>query len=276
MLIREKIKLNYVNDLNLKFNLSSNNDFIGYQQEIDNYTFKKSELLINPINDYEIKRFKLASPTTIYFLFYRTSTSTTSTMHLTDAGFTEDELKIKSSAVGNSFFIVDIYDNYDIFNQNKLSSIYMTKITEDYYNGVRINTVESNYTISNKLSQFYYLNIPNYFIKSFIESGITSIKLYAKFSFFQAKDGILKQFYNSKYSDYLKAENLYHIIDLNLNDNTWKFQYYTVGLNEIKQTSNNNDYVNKINNNLTTINNEIPQYPSGNTFEIGTYRVRYI
>lgn len=280
MLIREKIKFSYEKDMNLKFNLSSNNNFTGYQQEIDSYTTQKSESLINPINDYEVKRFKITpSSTNIYFLFYKTSTSTTSSMNLTDAGFTENELKIKSSAVGNSFFIVDIYDSYDIFNQTKLSSIYMTKITEDIYNDKKVSTLQSSYNISNNFSQFYYLNIPNYFIKPYIESGITTIKLYAKFSFFQAKDGILKQFYNLKYSDYLNAESLCHIIYLNLNDYTWRFHYTTVpsiGLNEIKQSNSNNDYVNKINNNLTTINNEIPQYPSGGTtFEITSNRVIY-
>ena len=67
------IKTKVINDSKDKFikiRFSANDDFYGYQQEIDNLTEITSEDLINPVEDGEMRRFKVEYNTQLNFFFY--------------------------------------------------------------------------------------------------------------------------------------------------------------------------------------------------------------
>lgn len=274
MLIKERIKLNY-NNMNLKFNLSSGNNLTGYQQEIDNYTNIKSDSLINPINDLEIKRFKLSHYTEIHFNYIKNGTYNNNYLN---AGFSQIDISEKSSALLSSFYIMDIYDSYNLYNQNKLGVIFMTKIYQNIRNGIITNTTTPIYYINDNSSQFYYLNLPKHFINQI--SG-TTITIYGKLSFFQAKDGVLKLFYNN-FNRNVPMNPIYEYVKINVDlvNKTWDFDdlmspigYNILTFNEIA-TSSSNNYTDKINDDILTVDNIKPVYPAQNNFDYttGTYK----
>jgi hypothetical protein len=270
MLIKEQIKLNY-NDMNLKFNLNSNTDLTGYQQEIDKYTTTKSDNLINPINDLEIKRFKLSKYTEIFFYFNNNGSYGNNYIN---AGFSQTEINSNASTILNSFYILDVYDSYNQYNQNKLGVIYMTKIYQNINNGIVTYTTLPTYYINDGSSQFYYLNLPKYYLNQF--TGNT-ISIYGKFSFFQAKDGVLKPFYND-FNKNIPMNPIFEYvkIDVDLVNKTWNFNDYTnnkgnlLTFYEIATSTSNNNYVDKINSDIETIDDVKPVYPIENNFDYTT------
>ena len=132
-MIRQKIKLDGTT-MNLNFTLSSNDDFYGQQQEIDNLVQAVSNSLINPENDVEERRFKYNpnnSTAILNFQFYDQINNTYSSS-FTAAGFTSDEITNNRNNILNSFFILDFYDSFDVNSQNKIFTTYLTKIVNNF------------------------------------------------------------------------------------------------------------------------------------------------
>lgn len=252
-MIKEKIKYNG-NDMNLKISLSSEDNFIDYQQEIDNLTQFTSIDLVNPVSDGEIRRFKVKPNTntlisTINFWFYY-STLGNYSRDYTNVGFTNDEISYNKNNFLKSFFILDYYDTYDINSQTKIFTTYITKKSSSPTFPLSANT------------QQYYQNIPLSYINS--QTGTTTTG-YTKFSFYNAKNGIVTLFYNNDNVGMTTQEKYYFKTELDLSNQTWKIMtqsYLAITATEII----NNQYINRVNATYIKFDDLKQTYPSGNTY----------
>lgn len=265
-IIKEKVRYNYNgisgDTLNMKISLGSRDAFTGYEQEIQNLTEFTGTDLVNPLIDGEMRRFKYAgNSTTINFNFYNTGGTWQNTFLY--AGFTANEIVFHATNTYNSFFILDYYDSYNSYTQNKIFTTYLTKILREpppYY---------STYTISAAINnQFYCWLVPQSYINERTGNTVTG---YTKFSFYNAKTGKVQLFYNSDNSGLLTSEKLYFKTLLNLSNKTWQIVTPSLtmfGLIIAKELpyGTNVLYADKVNNTVNTIGNLAPNYPSGNTF----------
>jgi len=259
-MIKEKIKYNGL-DLNLNFSLDSKDDFLDYQQEIDTLTQVLSVSLINNSVDQEVRRFKISTSTNLNFYLYNT-TGNTYANNLYATGFNSNEIQYNNNVL-NSFFILDFYDSIDINTQNRIFTSYMTIINQTNASTTYIlNTSNSN--------QFCYLYVPLSYIN--IQTGST-VTGYSKFSFYNAKTGSVKIFFNNDNSTLTNNERMLFKTELNLSNKTWKFDTRSFPnlfmFEEIKSTA----YINRINAAVPKFNNKQQLYPTGNTFnyKTGTY-----
>jgi hypothetical protein len=250
------------NTMNLKINLGLHNNFTGYQQEIDNLTSFTTTDLVNPETDAELRRFKLYDDSNLYntasisFLFYNKITQVHIANFITN-DFTPFEISSKTKNITNSFFILDYYDSYNEYNQNKIFRTYLTKIT----------TIPI-YTIIN--TQFYYLNIPVWYIDSITGNTTTG---YIKFSFYNAKTGKIVLFYNHDNQSLLTSEKMFFKTELDLVNKTWYIDTPSYPLMKAYELESNALYTNRINATNTTFDNLQQTYPTGNTFnyQFGNY-----
>ena len=246
-LIQEKIR-NIGVDSSLRIALSSNNNFIGYQQEIDELVKNTASDLINPVIDVEKRKFKL-TPTVpfINFSFYFNNN-----ISFTGATFTPTEISGNSINKLNSFFIFDFYDTYDPNTQIKLFTTYLTKLGQ-----------YPVYRISSSLDQIYYFYVPVSYIESL--TGLTSI-VYLKLTFYCAKTGKIIQFYNSNNAGYFTAEKMYFKVELDLVNKMWKI-LNIINFNVIaKELMNSSLYSKRINDTYNKYSGSTQQYPSGSTY----------
>jgi hypothetical protein len=252
-IIREKIRFNDSlsgTTMNLIIPIGSNDNFTGYQQEVDNLTQFTALDLVNPVSDAEKRRFKLnPNPNSSINLYFKFGSSNQATF--TAAGFTQEEINTGSDSILNSFFILDFYDTYDFYNQTKIFTTYLTKIG-----------TSSAYNIGSS-NQFYYWYVPMSYINSFTGSTTTG---YVKFSFFNAKTGKLQLFYNENNTTPESAERLFFKVQMDFPNKTWKFltsNYPTINASEIL---NNVLYTTKVNNTFAKTEDLQQKYPSGSTF----------
>jgi hypothetical protein len=254
-LIKETIRYNN-QDMNLKIKLSTHDAFTGYQQEIDNLTQITTASLINPVNDNEMRRFKHYTDvnTTLRFQFYN-STLDMYFYLFAPAGFTPVELATKSFSALNSFFMLEYFDSYDIYNQNKIFATYLTKIG-----------VSPSYTINpTSDNQFYRWYVPISYIDS--QTG-TTVTGYTKFSFYNAKRGKIHVFYNQDNESLSSAERMYFKTRLNLINRTWEIvtpSFPIITGKELKYTT-YQQYTDRVNDTIDNFENLTQSYPSGNTF----------
>jgi hypothetical protein len=240
--------------VNIKFNLSSDNNFLGYQQEIDNLTQGVSDTLINPNVDLEERRFKYAfhSPAVRFnFYFGSIPTNTFEAIGFTTSGLTQQQLNVL-----NSFFIFELYDTYNVSTQIKILTTYITQIG-----------VVPQYT-ANSSNQIYNLYVPIPYIKNILaQSGSTGIATgYTKISFYNAKTGKIILFYNPTYA--LNTTPLYMFFPTRLNTNakTWEFLPASTAIFSANQIWENPAFTKKVNDTVNNFNNEEQKYPSGQTF----------
>lgn len=267
-IIRKTIKLNPYSvsgitassGTTIRFSLDSGDVFTGYQQEIDNLTSFTTTDLINPATDAEKRRFKhfTNANTLIQFQFYNSGAGTFSPL-LTNNGFTSSELAGPTTNVLNSFFILDFYDSFDVYNQNKIFSTYLTKIVSN-------TSVIPSYTINPTVNnQFFRWYIPVSYIDSF--TGNTAIG-YTKFSFYNAKTGKIVVFGNFDNYGLGTPQRLYFQTELNFVNKTWRIitpSYPTIRAKEIPSIV-NTLFVDKINNTFDNFDNLKQNYPTGTTF----------
>jgi len=248
------------NFVNIKIPFGNNDNFLGLQQEIDAQTQFVTNELINPAVDEERIRYKATNTPTdaiISFWFYNGTYVNT----FIGAGFTSYEYQSNSDNFNNSFFILDLYDTYDINTQTKIFTTYLSK---------KGNTIPQ-YRISANTSQFYYLHIPMSYIDN--QTGNTSI-CYAKFMFYNAKTGNVATFYNDDNSLATNAMRIHFEIELNHTSKTWRFiapHYPNIWAYEIT----NAQYANKTNNTVDNLTISQPNPPSGNTFSYTDTKIIY-
>lgn len=253
MFIKEK-KLNNGLDGYIRISLSSSDEFLGHQQEIDNLTKFKSDDLVNPVVDVEKRKFKLdpSIASTLIKFYFSGSTS------FVNAGFTNSEISGDSRNIKNSFFILDFYDSFDPNVQNKIFKTYLTKL--DY---------EPVYNITDNLSnQLYYWYVPVSYIVGNTGNTVTG---YVKFSFYNAKTGSLTIFYNNDNNALTTPEKYYFEVYLNFSNRTWKFKNNNVNAIEQKYTGAIN-YNNRVNDTFDKVSLEKQVFPTGNTYNYRTNR----
>jgi len=253
-------------DLNvfLNISLSSKQDFYGYQQEIDKSATIAGEEHINPIVDGEIRRFKFVNTiaSTMKYYFY---TTTQPANNFIAAGFTIDELSTITTTTTNSFFILDCYDTFDSYTQTKLFTSYLTKIgkiPEYKYDSINNNATNN---------QYYYLNVPQSFIDN--NSGQTSVIVYVKYSFYNAKTGYVHLFYNKENELLTTPEKMYIKCRLNFLTNTWTFATTNTTAINLYELNPSSGYAERTNNGVDNNNRKQQDYPTGNAFnrETGGY-----
>jgi hypothetical protein len=265
-IIKEKIK--YLGaDMNLKFNLGSNDGFLGYQQEIDNLTQVVSLDLVNPELDVEERKFKYIpniGPLTLQFNFHLPPGNNFLSTFLV-VGFNGNEITGNSSNILNSFFIMDFYDTFDVNTQVKIFTTYLTKLIsmDAYGNKTYIPTYTINAGVPNQL---YYWYIPVWYINANLTG--TTITGYTKFSFYNAKSGTTALFYNYDNESLSTPEKMYFKTELNLLNKTWKILTPPSHANVViaNQLWTSPEYNQKVNDTITNFNNEQQNYPSGSTF----------
>ena len=259
--------------------LSSSDDFTGQQQEVDTLTDSTSMELINAIVDAEVYKFKYSpSEEAIDILYYFYDNGYGA--YFTKAGFTSDEISIFDRKVLNSFFILEVYDSYDMYNQNLIFTTYLTKILN---NGITDPTstlyTRPIYRIHNDtINQLYNWYIPNSYIDNQLNSGNTVATCYALFKFYNAKTGKVISFSNGDNSNLVTNEAIFFKAELNLLNRTWKFFPKTppnIRAYEMNPTI-NEKFVNKVDNRMDKFSELKQTFPTGNEFkdEDGTYNTR--
>lgn len=257
-LIKEKIKFNNQNN-SIKLNLINKKNVVGLQQSINNFIEQETGLSINPANDGEKLRYLPSADVTYSFNFFNITANTFSTS-LNNAGFTNEEISTINDSIIKSFYIVQIYDNFDSDNQTLLHT--------GYYNGFSWALEEGSnsvYSFLNKNVEFTNYYFSNNFIDTL--SGQTT-NLYSRFYFYNAKNGRLQVFLNQNNENLTTEEKLYFTLTLNPVSKTYTYLSSTLLIKETR----NNLFIDKINNTLTSLNNEKQIFPSGNLFNTdGTY-----
>lgn len=251
-IIREKIRYTG-NTTNIKFSLSSDDSFLGYQQEIDNLTQVVSIDLINPHVDLEERRFRNSLNGLNVMTFQFTLNGVTYATDYKNAGFTTAEIATNSLNKLNSFYMFEYYDTYDVNTQTKIFTTYISKLET-----VPQFTIDSN-------NQIFHLYVPITYMNTLIESGITTVTGYMKISFFNAINGQLVLFNNTTYSNLSTPQKMYFNTELDLLNKSWKFINPSVITG--KQLWISGDYVNKINNSFSKFDNEKQNYPIGSIFD---------
>ena len=235
---------------NIKFDLSSGDGFLGYQQEIDNLTQGVSVDLINPDVDVEERRFKYVfhSPAVQFNFGFGSPVPVVSFL---SAGFTYPELLQKQLNALNSFFIFELYDKYDVSTQVKILTTYITKIG-----------TTPQYTLD-PTNQLYYLYVPMPYINAQSGSTVTG---YTKISFYNAKTGKVILFYNPTYALNTTPLFMFFPTKLNIIAKTWEFLPASTATFNGWEIYQNPAYVTKVNDTVKNFNNEAQDYPSGSTF----------
>ncbi len=253
----ETIKFNN-KDMNIKFTLKADVDFIDYQQEIDNLTQFTGIDLINPVVDAEVYRFVYSPSVELTFDFTNTGSVDNGFI---DAGFTQNEIDTRDISILNSFFILDFYDTFDVNTQSKIFTTYLTKLG-----------TSPTYTLSNTtINQLYGLYVPSSY---FVGKTTPIVSGYAKFSFYNAKSGNggIALFQNQDIVG-TTPEKMFFKIELDSINRTWKFITTTPNKLKAKQLPSNSAYSDKINDTYDKFENKKQLYPNGNMFNVadGSY-----
>jgi len=277
-IIKEVIKSNGL-DTTIKFSLGANNRISGYQQEIDNLTEETKEDLVNPIIDNEVRRFQydsaLAGSSYLWFFFSANGVTAYNTFLPNAAGFSVDEINSRDDKILNSFFIMDFFDTYDTNTQSKIFTIYNTQVLD----GETYLTMPTpKYRLfEDTRNQFYNWYVPKSFID--IQTGST-ITGYVRFSFYNAKTGVLALFYNQDNGGLTTPEKMYFKAQLDLDKMTWILIYDGTNPSpsfppdaKAFQIPFTHPYSQRVNDAMDNFDNQQQDYPSGDAFdtEDGTY-----
>lgn len=248
MLIKEKILFSG-KDIKIKLPLSTNTNLSGLQQSISEYIERETGLSINPATDGETFRLLLNNLTQTYTFKFHNGTSYSNT--LLNAGFTTEDIEFGTEFIKSSFYIMQVFDSINGDNQTLLHS--------SFYNGYNITGSTSTYTINSTL-EFPNLYIEEDFLNSTSASTIT---VYSKFYFFNAKLGKLHSFLNES-SELLTTEDKMYF-PLKINKNTRRYSFNN-GISVSCKEMINVNYNQQINDSLDIFSREKPTYPTGNTF----------
>jgi len=266
MSIKETIKLNGT-DAFINIPLSIGNNFMEYQQEIDNATEEAKEESINEVIDYEVRRFiyNVPSETEVGFYF---GTGHKLEFGPDGAGFTASEISSNSNKLLNSFFILDFYDSFDNQTQTKIFTTYLTQILDGETDaGEPIPKYIIN---SETINQLYCWYVPKDYLDPYLYSGYTIVVGYVKFSFYNAKTGKIKLFYNKANDGLSTPEKMYFEAYLYPQTNGWRFSTDSLEVYEVSALS---AYAQRVNNRVENFDSLQQLYPNGNVFdkEDGTY-----
>jgi len=244
----------------IDFNLDSNEDFIGYQQSIDNLTSFKTMNVVNDVVDAEKRKFNFSNESgsqIIKFWFLNPSKVHQNTF--TAAGFTQDEITNTSKSLLNSFFILDFYNTPIIAKQKKLFTSYLTKVLNQ--STLPTYTIPLILDESNR-NELYYMYISRSYINQQTQPIITG---YTKISFFSGHDGSIKTFQYNGFSYSSSQQKLFMRTELNFSGRTWRFipSSNTIDLYQLD----GGEYDNRMNDTFDKENITNPSYNSNKIFD---------
>lgn len=243
-------------DINIKFSLDTQIDILGHQENINNFVDEQTDLVINEPLDNDISIIKKNDSKSILFK-YGLNDEYYSTLE--NVGFTLKMIKTKELPVVKSFYMFEVFNNFNISNREKLSITYLPLVNlTDYGLSTQYNSLNQY--------EFTDLYIPNYLINTleFINDEVT---LYGRFTFYNA---ILKKFHlfineNNKLLFTDKREMIEIIY--NRNNNTYSFKDPNIVMYE----NTNLEYSQNMNDTILNRDNVKPIYPNGKTFSNGNY-----
>jgi len=262
-IIQHKI-INNGKDKIIKIALTQPIDYLGYEESLDNFINETTNNNINDVDDSEKFKFKYLDSNknnkiNIYFKYYSGNTYDYNYKFI---GFVEDDINFNKTSFKNSFYVIDVFDNYNTQIQNKVTSNYLTVLG---------NSINSNYIIdyTGNSKQLSYLYIPVNFIENVVTGN--TITLYVRLSFYNAKTGKLHLFYNSENEFLLTEEKYYYKILLDKTNKSFKYIVNNIDIIPLEVI--NNEYIDKFNRSLTILPQKQQNYPAGNTFNYidGTY-----
>ena len=264
-IIKENIWYNG-EDMNLKINFGAHDNFDGWQQEIDRQTTVVAADSINDVVDEETRRFAKEGGTGNQRLKFKFTTGVIGYSYAF-AGFTLEEIEIKSLNFRNSFWIFDYYDSFDSNSQQKIFSTYLTKI-----GNAPTYTTNTEFNISGKDDQLYYWYVPQSYIDTITGGTVTG---YMKISFFNAKDGKVYLFINKANESFYTGQRMYFEVTLDVINNTWLFatSNYPIVEGEILL---NSIYVDRVNDTVDDFDNQRQVPPTGNTFTYNFTKANYV
>ena len=244
-------------DVNIKIPLAATSSLNGLQQAINDYVARESALSINAVTDGETYRF-LYGDTDPKLFDYEFSNGGNYASFFTYAGFTTEEINNLADVFTNSFFIMQIYDSTVSENQ--------TLLHNSYYNGFSFSGNTSEFNLD-KTSEFMNLYIPEWFIN---ENTGDTITVFATFLFYNAKTGKLLVFYNKDNESDTTEDKMYHdvILDVDYLNRNYTLPTGAMNMKELD----NAQYTDKVNESISSFENQQPQYPEGKQFNAdGTY-----
>ena len=259
---REKIKFRN-RDIKIPISISSSNSRNGQQEDIDQYVREKTGLSINNIIDGEKTPYFLNFSRNFTFKFFFSQLGIYLN-NLRVAGFTLDELNKYNENVLNSFFIAETFDTFKSEIQNKLSTNFFSGYDFlNIKNGVNLD--QTTYLLNSSNNEFNIQYITNSVI-----TGNT--KIYTRYSFYNGKTGKLHIF---RYPAANNSGELGNYVEYDLNYNSKNYGnggVTNIILEEIPY-SNNQNYIDRINETLESINVQKPTYPINPIFDpnTGTY-----
>ena len=266
MNIKQKIKFNVGEDINLKLGLSKNvNTSLGRQEsDYENLIKQESENAINPIVDNDVVRFR-----------YGNSNHSIRIQPIGD--FNVRDIINKIPPVMNSFYVIDFYDEPNIFKKNK--------ITTNYLQGAGVvgagNSLDGLYFF-NKQRDLNYIKIPLWYLNN-VDNNVFS--LWFTINFYSAKTGVLTPYINQYYVDGSffvgdwsltneTIERMLFKVNVNKNNRSWVCDSATMfqdGNHVSAHYFNQNTviYMQKLNSSIETTNIKKPDTPSGRNFNYG-------
>jgi hypothetical protein len=256
--IKQKIKLKPTVDQNIPIFFSENVESSGLQEDIDNYVEEQTGLSINDVDDGETFRYLPDGSESMRIYWFSGGSYSSKDNGYEYAGFTTGETSSRSEVILRSFYIMQVYDSTSTQNQTLLHTGYFNG-----YNFLNINSGQTLYTFDAE-EEYTNLYIPQWFIESV--SGQTTT-LYGKVSFYNAKTGKLQLFSHGVTPGFVPSrkpptvdEDYYFEIELIPSGLTYNVG--TIWGYELQNT----DYIDKINNTVSSFSNQKPTYPTGNTF----------
>lgn len=241
------IKLGTV-DNTLTIPIGGANNLLGYDDSLEALIENETSASVNDVSDLETRRILPLNNANIQFYFWNgfTYVNTVAPMEFAASAYS-------TTAAKTSFYVVQLFDNFNDENQKKLHT--------GYYNGFDFarNSLSANYQYNSTIEfSNFYLS------ESYLDSLTGITKVYAKFIFYSAKSGKFYPFFN--YNDHTlnTQQQLYHTILLNPSARTYSFasNYNPIVVRELV----NAQYSAFINNTVSSFSLKKPVYPSGNTF----------
>ena len=273
-IIRKKILINS----NLVTKIQINSDLTQYGDDQGNNVLSdlKASEVVNPIIDSELIRYKYEDTKTetdvaiMHQLSFSFNQKDIYTFPPAFSNmFTNMEISGNTKNFQNSFFILEFFDSSDVYNQKKLSTTYLTKKSSSGLAIYVLNNYDS-YVPTMPINQANSIFIPEYFVNSV--SGNT-VNCYCRMMFYNAKSGQTITFFNNMNINAIDSSKLFFDVEINKSNKTWKFinQKYLAGTTPLVaivgiEPNKDNLYNKRVNDGVENIENNVENYPTGNTF----------
>lgn len=251
-IIKTTVKRND-NTVRIRLPLKNNSNSYGEEQEKQSLMSSVADDLINPAIDGDVKIFKPKQEQRIYVNFFNVYYDDSYSM----IDFDLNDIKSNIDYVINSFYFIDFFDTTNQLNQTRLFRVYVNKInTSGIQSALKATFPDSGDYVKSEFINWY---IPN----NLNNNG--TLKVFAKFSFYNALNGNVISFRNNKTDG-----SIFFPCEINFIDRTWKFDESTFDIYQIVSET----YNEKINDPVNNLDNLRQNLPQGSYFDDETISYR--